>query len=71
MPTVIAPIARDGCEANHTGCAIGGRGFANVQAGGFESVSIRPPRRESYGALSTHLIDPEGVLLHFAQMDTR
>ena len=37
--------------------------------GGFENVSIRPGQREDYGALVTHVIDPAGVLLHFAQMD--
>ena len=37
--------------------------------GGFETVQIRPPQREEYGALVTHVIDPAGVLLHFAQMD--
>ncbi len=37
--------------------------------GGFENVSIRPAQREDYGALVTHVIDPAGVLLHFAQMD--
>jgi hypothetical protein len=28
-------------------------------------------RREDYGALVTHVVDPAGVLLHFAQMDKR
>jgi catechol 2,3-dioxygenase-like lactoylglutathione lyase family enzyme len=37
--------------------------------GGFENVSVRAPQREDYGALVTHVIDPAGVLLHFAQMD--
>jgi catechol 2,3-dioxygenase-like lactoylglutathione lyase family enzyme len=39
--------------------------------GGFETVRVRPPQREDYGALVTHVIDPAGVLLHFAQMDKR
>ena len=39
--------------------------------GGFEDVIIRAPQREDYGALVTHVIDPAGVLLHFAQMDGR
>jgi catechol 2,3-dioxygenase-like lactoylglutathione lyase family enzyme len=39
--------------------------------GGFENVTVRAPRREDYGALVTHVIDPAGVLLHFAQMDPR
>jgi len=37
--------------------------------GSFEEVRIRPPLRENYGALVAHVIDPAGVLLHFAQMD--
>ena len=41
------------------------------QEGGFEDVKIRAPQREDYGALVTHVIDPAGVLLHFAQMDGR
>jgi hypothetical protein len=39
------------------------------QEGGFDDVKIRAPRREDYGALVVHVIDPAGVLLHFAQMD--
>ena len=39
------------------------------QEGGFDEVKIRPPQREDYGALAMHVIDPAGVLLHFAQMD--
>ena len=41
------------------------------QEGGFDDVKIRPPQREDYGALVVHVIDPAGVLLHFAQMDQR
>ena len=41
------------------------------QEGGFDDVRIRPPQREDYGALVVHVIDPAGVLLHFAQMDQR
>ena len=39
------------------------------QEGGFDDVKIRAPHREDYGALVTHVIDPAGVLLHFAEMD--
>jgi catechol 2,3-dioxygenase-like lactoylglutathione lyase family enzyme len=39
------------------------------EEGGFGDVRIRAPKREAYGALVTHVIDPAGVLLHFAQMD--
>ena len=41
------------------------------QEGGFDDVKIRPPQREAYGALVVHVIDPAGVLLHFAEMDQR
>jgi catechol 2,3-dioxygenase-like lactoylglutathione lyase family enzyme len=41
------------------------------QEGGFDDVKIRLPQREDYGALVVHVIDPAGVLLHFAQMDQR
>jgi catechol 2,3-dioxygenase-like lactoylglutathione lyase family enzyme len=37
--------------------------------GRFEEIKIRAPQREDYGALVTHVIDPAGVLLHFAQFD--
>ncbi len=37
--------------------------------GGFDTVKIRPTHREPYGATVTHVIDPAGVLLHFAQFD--
>lgn len=37
--------------------------------GGFDEVRIRAPHREAYGALVAHVIDPAGVLLHFAQFD--
>lgn len=41
------------------------------QEGGFDEVKVKPPQREAYGALATHVIDPAGVLLFFAQMDGR
>ncbi len=37
--------------------------------GEFASVRVSPPKREDYGALVTHVVDPAGVLWHFAQMD--
>ena len=37
--------------------------------GGFHEVKIRAPKREPYDAVVTHVIDPAGVLLHFAQYD--
>lgn len=41
------------------------------QEGGFDEVRVHAPKREAYGALVTHVIDPAGVLLHFAQMDAK
>jgi catechol 2,3-dioxygenase-like lactoylglutathione lyase family enzyme len=38
-------------------------------SGNFDTVKIRPAHREPYGATVTHVIDPAGVLLHFAQFD--
>ncbi|MBW8881248.1 MAG: VOC family protein [Asticcacaulis sp.] len=38
--------------------------------GGFEEVVVKPPRHEDYGALATHVLDPAGVLLFFAQFVT-
>lgn len=38
-------------------------------AGDFEGVIVHPPRREAYGATATHVIDPAGILLFFAQLD--
>lgn len=37
--------------------------------GGFNEVTVKAPQREAYGALATHVLDPAGVLLFFAQMD--
>jgi len=37
--------------------------------GGFDEVRVRAPLREPYGATATHVIDPAGVLLFFAQFD--
>lgn len=34
-----------------------------------DEVRIRAPFHEDYGATVTHVIDPAGVLLHFAQLD--
>ena len=39
--------------------------------GGFDEVTVHPPRREAYGALATHVLDPAGILLFFAQLDPR
>lgn len=37
----------------------------------FPNTRVRPPKDEDYGARVTHVWDPSGVLLHFAQwMDT-
>jgi hypothetical protein len=34
----------------------------------FAGVRVHPPRQEDYGALVTYVIDPSGVLIHFAQV---
>lgn len=39
---------------------------AVVQAEGFEGVRVQPPKDAGY-AVVTHVIDPAGVLLHFAR----
>ncbi|ESQ94524.1 VOC family protein [Asticcacaulis benevestitus] len=37
--------------------------------GGFNEVTVHAPRREAYGAWATHVLDPAGILLFFAQFD--
>lgn len=39
--------------------------------GGFDEVTVHAPRREAYGALATHVLDPAGILLFFAQLDPK
>jgi catechol 2,3-dioxygenase-like lactoylglutathione lyase family enzyme len=39
--------------------------------GSFDEVTVHPPRREAYGALATHVLDPAGILLFFAQLDPK
>jgi hypothetical protein len=34
----------------------------------FPGARVQPPKQEDYGALVTFVIDPSGVLLHFAQV---
>jgi len=34
--------------------------------GEFDSVKVMAPKQQQYGAVVTHVIDPAGVLLHFA-----
>lgn len=38
-----------------------------LASGAFPGARVNPPAEQPYGALVTHLIDPSGVLLHFAQ----
>ena len=38
-----------------------------LASGEFPGARVNPPVEQTYGALVTHLIDPSGVLLHFAQ----
>ena len=35
----------------------------------FPNTNVAPPKRQDYGAVVTHVWDPCGVLLHFAQFD--
>jgi hypothetical protein len=42
---------------------------ALLAGGAFPGARVAPPKREDYGALVTHVWDPSGVLLHFAQRD--
>ena len=37
--------------------------------GGFDEVIVNPLRRENYGAIAAHVIDPAGILIFFAQFD--
>jgi catechol 2,3-dioxygenase-like lactoylglutathione lyase family enzyme len=37
--------------------------------GAFSAVAIRPPERTDYGAVVTHVTDPSGVILQFAELD--
>jgi hypothetical protein len=36
----------------------------------FVRARVSRPRQEEYGALVTHVVDPSGVLIHFAQQHT-
>lgn len=38
-----------------------------LAGGDFGSARVAPPSEQPYGALVTHVWDPAGVLLHFAQ----
>lgn len=40
---------------------------AVIDAGNYTNARVNKPKEESYGALVTHVWDPSGVLLHFAQ----
>ena len=40
---------------------------ALVAGGEFPGIRVNEPKDEAYGALVTHVWDPSGVLLHFAQ----
>ncbi|MGB7337734.1 MAG: hypothetical protein WBC91_02495 [Phototrophicaceae bacterium] len=33
----------------------------------FDHARLNPPKKESYGAITTHVWDPSGVLIHFSQ----
>lgn len=36
--------------------------------GTFPTVAVRPPERTDYGAIVTHVVDPAGVILQFAEI---
>lgn len=38
-----------------------------IEAGNYKYARLNEPKEQSYGALVTHVWDPSGVLLHFAQ----
>jgi hypothetical protein len=38
-----------------------------IARGNWQYARLQEPKEESYGALVTHVWDPSGVLLHFAQ----
>jgi len=40
---------------------------AVISAGHYQNVKVNEPKEEPYRALVTHVWDPSGVLLHFAQ----
>ena len=40
---------------------------AVIEAGNYKYARLNEPKEEPYGALVTHVWDPCGVLLHFAQ----
>jgi hypothetical protein len=33
----------------------------------FDHARLNPPQKEDYGAITTHVWDPSGVLIHFSQ----
>lgn len=35
--------------------------------GDFGKAGVKPPKKQSHGDIVTHVWDPSGVLLHFAQ----
>lgn len=38
-----------------------------LDARSYGAARVKPPQRQDYGALVTHVWDPVGILLHFAQ----
>ena len=38
-----------------------------LEAEKFDHARLNPPKKESYGALVTHVWDPSGVLIHFSE----
>ena len=38
-----------------------------LEAEKFDYARLNPPKKEDYGAITTHVWDPSGVLIHFPQ----
>lgn len=41
-----------------------------LEDGDFGKARLRPPKLEDYGAITLHVLDPSGVLIHFSQFVT-
>ncbi|MAU09894.1 MAG: hypothetical protein CL607_08755 [Anaerolineaceae bacterium] len=41
-----------------------------LEEGDFGKARLRPPKLEDYGAITLHVLDPSGVLIHFSQFVT-
>ncbi len=41
-----------------------------IEAENFDYARLRPPKKQDWGAIVTHVWDPSGVLIHFTQLVT-